>query len=126
MIASPHLPPYLRSCYQGETVKAFAVAQQAIHQEPSLLKPKIALASLALQEGQHSTAMALIESQHEDNLVDTRDSMGLRIVAESLAGSTSDAVKGAQRAIMLTPWELQNWQTLALAAARRQDEGREE
>lgn len=103
---------------QGDTTKALAIAQQAIHNEPSLLSPKVTLASLALQQGQHSAALALLKSQNE-NLANMRESLGLRAVAESMSGEVQEAIRGAQKAIMLTPWEVRNWQTLALV--RTQD-----
>jgi superkiller protein 3 len=100
---------------KGDTAQALSVAQHAMFTEPSLPSPKRTLASLALQQGQHDSALAILASQTENNSVDVRDSLALRAVAESIngRGAQGEAVKKAQKAVMLAPWELRNWQSLA-------------
>jgi superkiller protein 3 len=55
--------------------------------------------------------------------MDMRDSLALRAVAESMneRGGTEwegEAVRRAQKAIVLAPWDLRNWQALAYVRTR--------
>lgn len=103
-------------------MQALSVAQHAMFTEPSLPSPKCTLAYLALQQGQHDSALAVLASQAEGNLVGVRDSLALWAVVESVnergAKAQGGAVKSAQKAVMLAPWELRNWQSLAYVRSR--------
>lgn len=105
---------------QGDIVQAQSVAQKAIHAEPSLPAPKRALATLSVQEGQPETALAILGSQDKEN----RESLGLRAVAESMVGGINKdgtATRRAQKAVMLAPWDIKNWQTLAYTRTKSSD-----
>jgi superkiller protein 3 len=98
--------------FQGDSKKALSVAQNAIFAEPSLSSARLQLATLSLMQGDHTSAPAVLSSQHEDSLEDERQSLSLRAVARS-ANEEDIATRLAQRAIMLTPWETRNWEALA-------------
>jgi superkiller protein 3 len=104
--------------FQGNSKKAVSISQSAIFAEPSLSSARLQLASLSLKQGEHTSALAVLPSQHEDSLEDERKSLSLRAVAES-ANEEEDASRLAQRAIILTPWESKNWEALAYVRGGR-------
>lgn len=101
-------------------VQAQSVAQKAIHAEPSRPAAKRALAALSVQDGQPAAAVAILGSQHEED----RESLGLRAIAESMVGGIQKdrmVTRRAQKAVVLAPWEIRNWQTLAYVWMKSED-----
>jgi len=107
---------------QGDTTQALSVAQHAVYTEPSLSSPKRTLASLNLQQGQHASALAILASQPGENVVNVRDALGLSAIAGSMGKpgdeGLRDAMRRAQKATILAPWDVKNWQTLAYVKSR--------
>ncbi|KIJ67566.1 hypothetical protein HYDPIDRAFT_174010 [Hydnomerulius pinastri MD-312] len=100
---------------QGDVEQATRIAQKALHVEPSNLKLRRDLASLTLQQGDRATTQAILEiDSSEKSIIDEQETLALA----AIAGSGEEALRYAQKAIMLDPGKLQNWRTLAYARAR--------
>ena len=73
------------------------------------------LASLILQQGNLRTAQAVLEIHLSDeNITEMKEILPLVAVA----GKGQEAFRCAQKAILLDPGKLQNWQILAYVGAR--------
>lgn len=109
---------------QGDSTTALSTAQKAVFAEPARAEPRCDVASLTLQLGEPSSTLAILSgsSAQKDNDLDVvRASLGLCAVAESLVGGGEGprlGLREAQRAIMLSPWEMQNWRVLAYVRGR--------
>ncbi|KAF8135619.1 hypothetical protein EV363DRAFT_1321133 [Boletus edulis] len=100
---------------QGDVEQATRIAQKALHAEPSNVQLRRELASLILQQGNLRTAQAILEVHlSEENIMEMKETLPL----VAIAGKGQDAFRCAQKAIMLDPGKLQNWQTLAYVRAR--------
>ncbi|KAG6378100.1 hypothetical protein JVT61DRAFT_13785 [Boletus reticuloceps] len=100
---------------QGDVEQATRIAQKALHAEPSNVQLRRELASLILQQGNLRTAQAILEVHlSEENITEMKETLPL----VAIAGKGQDAFRCAQKAIMLDPGKLQNWQTLAYVRAR--------
>ncbi|KAJ6593707.1 TPR-like protein [Mycena capillaripes] len=105
---------------QENAEKALAVAQGAVFAEPVRSDARNQLATLSIQGGNHSSALALLSaSSHDSDTLDTaRASLALQAVTESLNGDESKIAKRqAQKAVFLSPWEVRNWEALAYVGA---------
>ncbi|KAJ7668399.1 TPR-like protein [Mycena polygramma] len=105
---------------QENAEKALAVAQGAVFAEPGRRDVRNQLAALSIQRGNHTSALALLSASSRDSeTLDTaRASLALQAVTESLNGDESKIAKRqAQKAVFLTPWEVQNWEALAYVGA---------
>jgi len=110
---------------QGDVPKALSVAQRAAFAEPSRPEIRRQLASLTLQQGDSAAALAVIaglSQSRDDNLAQLRDSLALHAVSLSLNhGSDPERCKEAhrlaQKAVILAPWEMRNWQALAYTSS---------
>jgi superkiller protein 3 len=97
-----------------------AVAQGAVFAEPGRWDVRNQLATLSIQRGNHTSALALLSaaSRDSDTLDTARASHALQAVTESLNGDESKIAKRlAQRAVFLSPWEARNWEALAYVGA---------
>ncbi|CCM00695.1 uncharacterized protein FIBRA_02734 [Fibroporia radiculosa] len=111
---------------QGNTQDALAVAQKAAVAEPSRSDIRQELASLVLRQGESSGALAVLggsAAAREDNLTQLRKSLYLEAVARALASGDAaapahESVTMAQKAVVLSPWDLRGWQALALARSQ--------
>jgi superkiller protein 3 len=107
---------------KGDATQALSVAQKAVLTEPARPEARQELATLTLQRGEHGPALAVFAGTRTgDNLDDVRESLGLQAVVESLNPDTvrgKDALRHAQKAIMLSPSQLRNWQILAYVRAQ--------
>lgn len=65
-----------------------------------------------MQTGEISSAQAILASGADTDMNEQRDALALRSVAEADADLVL-SLKAAQRAVMLAPWELKNWEALA-------------
>jgi superkiller protein 3 len=105
--------------YQGtpeSREKAMSVAQGAVFAEPGRNDLRNGLATLSIQRGNYTSALALLSasSRDSDALDTARTSLALHAVAESLSGDESMiAQKQAKKAVFLSPWEVRNWEALA-------------
>ncbi|KAF7375997.1 Antiviral protein [Mycena sanguinolenta] len=105
---------------QGNVEKALAVVQGAVFAEPSRWDVRNQLATLSIQQGNHSSALALLSASNResDTLNTARASLALQAVTESLNGDVSHiAKKQAQKAVFLSPWDMRNWKALAYVGA---------
>ncbi|KAF8170200.1 superkiller protein 3 SKI3 [Mycena galopus ATCC 62051] len=110
---------------QGNVEKALAVAQGAVFAEPSRWDVRNQLATLSIQQGNHTSALALLSASNRDS--DTLDiaraslaraSLALQAVTEAFNGDVSKVAKRqAQKAVFLAPWEVRNWEALAYVGA---------
>ena len=122
---------------------AVSVAQRAVYAEPSNLKQRNRLATLIVRDGGNKDGCALLAdsegtlSSASSTLIDVGDIQALvdalhiqsaaltsqAMLTTAIAEETSAALLGralrkAQRAIFLRPWELKGWQTLAYVRSR--------
>jgi superkiller protein 3 len=100
---------------QGDVEQAARAAQKALHAEPSNVQLRRNLASLILQQGDVRTAQAILEIHlSEENVAEVKETLPLL----AIAGKGREAFRCAQKAIILDPGKVQNWQTLAYVRAR--------
>ncbi|TDL26128.1 TPR-like protein [Rickenella mellea] len=114
---------------QGDIKRASLLAQGLVHAEPSRDIARQELALLTLQEKQPAIAQALLSHSLSASLESSPGELhrSLRIVGTALASGSADeyetrtALKAAQKAVILAPWELDNWRGLAFVrtTARR-------
>ncbi|KAJ7072456.1 TPR-like protein [Mycena amicta] len=103
---------------QNDIPKAISLSQAAIALEPGRSDVRNDLATLNLQRGDPKTARAVLFVSSANSLDAARASLALQAVTESMDGDASrTATKLAQKAIFLTPWEVQNWRSLAFVGA---------
>jgi superkiller protein 3 len=93
---------------KGNATKAISVAQSSVFSKPSLLSARRDVASLILKQGKPMPAFAILSAQ-ENSLDHEREALGLKAVAET----GSEAVRLAQKAVKISPWEIKNWEMLA-------------
>ncbi|TFK44590.1 superkiller protein 3 [Crucibulum laeve] len=112
---------------QGDIDKALATAQHCVFTEPSSNDERNKLASLMLQLGRPQVTTALLSgSPHAPDVRATIPSLNVSAVAVSLEDAVTDqpstriALHHAQRAVMLAPYKLQHWQTLAYVKSRKE------
>jgi superkiller protein 3 len=98
--------------YQGDAVKALSIAQSAVVAAPSSSSARRDVASLLLKQGNPASAFAILSSQPGDDLDHERQTIGLRAIAAS-TNNVNEAIKLAQKAVRMIPWQIQNWQVLA-------------
>ncbi|KAH7888376.1 superkiller protein 3 [Phlebopus sp. FC_14] len=100
---------------QGEVEQATRIAQRALHLEPSNLGLRRNLASLTLQQGDRPATQAILGTDSSDaGVTEARDTLALAAVV----GQGQEAFRYAQKAVMLSPDRMQNWETLAYVRAR--------
>ncbi|KAI0051258.1 TPR-like protein [Auriscalpium vulgare] len=104
---------------QDDVASAVSAAQKAVFAEPGRWDARRALASLSLQTAEPRAARAVLADLEDEDIAEARRTAALRAVAEA---SKDDGVLAArrlaQRAIMLQPWNPQNWEVLAYACAQ--------
>jgi superkiller protein 3 len=101
---------------QDDPVAALFEAQRAVFAEPACSELRDNVASLAIQDGRFSSALAILsrEATLLENASGVSRSLGLRAAAECIGvGSGPKAVRLAQKAIMLHPADPRNWRILA-------------
>ncbi|TFK87083.1 TPR-like protein [Polyporus arcularius HHB13444] len=104
---------------QGDAQQAVAVAEKAVHAEPERIDVRRKLASLTLQSGESSAALAILggSAQTHSDFAQLRRSLALHSVALCLESGTgeeaAEALKLAQKCVMLSPWDKHGWQVLA-------------
>jgi len=106
---------------QENAEKALAVAQGAVHAEPGHPEVRNELATLSIQTGNATSALALLSAPSVDSgsLDTARASLALQAITASLTGDTANLAKRqAQKAIFLSPGETRNWQALACVGTR--------
>ncbi|TBU40919.1 TPR-like protein [Dichomitus squalens] len=109
---------------QGDAMQAISVAQKAVFAEPERTDVRRALASLALRGGQSATALAILggSAQTEASFAEQRASLALHAVSLCLDRGNKDraaeALRLAQKGIMLSPWNQRGWETLAYVQSR--------
>ena len=109
---------------QGDAKQAFSVAQKAVFAEPARADVRRELASLPLQIGDGAAALAILggSAQTEGDLAQLRASFVQHAVALCLeignGGSATEALKLAQKGVMLSPWDKRGWEALAYIRSR--------
>lgn len=119
--------------------QAISIAQHSVYADPSSLRPRNRLASLNVQQGQNNAAFALLAnkafaaSKFEVDVNAATAAFSIQAVAQAasspLLGTEEDnthaeadllrdALRSAQRAIMMRPSETRGWQTLAFVRSR--------
>ncbi|KAK0232722.1 TPR-like protein [Armillaria fumosa] len=96
----------------GEDDKVMSLAQQAIISEPSRSEARIDLAKLAMQRGFHESVLPIIAGTSASTLDVQRNEIGLRAIALTTTGAAELALREAQKAVLLAPWDREKWQTL--------------
>ncbi|KAF5386053.1 hypothetical protein D9615_002427 [Tricholomella constricta] len=102
---------------QHDAKKAVAVAQGALFAEPSRSDARTALAMLMLQEEKYDSVLALLSGSDETSIDDLPVTLKLQAIAYSF-GDKATALRKIQRAVMLSPSNMQCWQTLALVRSQ--------
>ncbi|KAG1896020.1 superkiller protein 3 [Suillus fuscotomentosus] len=98
----------------GDSDKAIKIAQKALHVEPSNLQMRREVASLLLMQGEGDAASAILASVAlNQNIAEAKTTLALSVLAQPIQSQRS-----AQKAIMLEPGQLRNWQTLAYVRAQ--------
>lgn len=96
---------------------ALSEAQKALFAEPASSELRQHAASLALQEGHPSSALAMLTrpSTSTQGTAEVSKSLGLCAIAEckSGRGNAEDSKKLAQKAVKLNPGDPQTWKILA-------------
>jgi superkiller protein 3 len=99
---------------QGDFDRAIKIAQKALHVEPSNVHLRREVASLLFRRGDKDAAWAILGSvAPNQNIAEEKLSLALSAVAQPVHSQRS-----AQKAIMLDPGQLRNWQTLAYVRAQ--------
>ncbi|KAK0207900.1 superkiller protein 3 [Desarmillaria ectypa] len=96
----------------GEDAKVMSLAQQAIISEPSRPEARIDLAKLTMQRGLYESVLPLIAGPSTSTLDVRRNEIGLRAIALSMSGAGELALREAQKALLLEPWDREKWLTL--------------
>lgn len=97
------------------------MAQGAVFAEPGRSDARNELATLSIQTGNATSALALLSDPNvdSDSLDTARTSLALQAITASLTGGTSNVAKRqAQKAIFLTPGDTRNWRALACVGTR--------
>jgi superkiller protein 3 len=98
----------------GDYDRATKIAQKSLHVEPSNLQMRREVASLLLQQGERDAASAILASvAPNQNITEEKTTLALSALAQPIQSQRS-----AQKAIMLEPGQLRNWQTLAYVRAQ--------
>ncbi|KAG1844187.1 hypothetical protein DFJ58DRAFT_731304 [Suillus subalutaceus] len=98
----------------GDYDRATKFAQKALHVEPSNLQMRREVASLLLKQGEREAASAILASVAQNqNISEEKTTLALSALAQPIQSQRS-----AQKAIMLEPGQLRNWQTLAYVRAQ--------
>jgi superkiller protein 3 len=98
----------------GDYDRATKIAQKALHVEPSNLQMRREVASLLLQQGEREAASAILASvAPNQNITEEKTTLAFSALAQPIQSQRS-----AQKAIMLEPGQLRNWQTLAYVRAQ--------
>lgn len=115
------------TCLQGEIEKALSHAQKYVFAEPSRATARRTLAVLSLQNEDPETALATLSAVSAGIDEGSAEGLALQAVARALEGNDdgseegqkiADAKKLAQKAVMLAPWEVKNWESLAFVRTR--------
>ncbi len=110
---------------QGDAKQALSIAQRAIFAEPERTDARRELVSLTLQSGESAAALAILggSAQTQGSFAELRAALALHAVSlclESAAGANAtEALKLAQKGVMLSPWDERGWETLAYVQCRR-------
>ncbi|KAG1745363.1 superkiller protein 3 [Suillus paluster] len=98
----------------GDSARATKIAEKALHVEPSNLQLRREVASLLLRQGDRDAAWAILGSAAANqNIAEEKITLALSALAQPVQSQRS-----AQKAIMLDPGQLRNWQTLAYVRAQ--------
>ena len=99
---------------------ALSVAQKAVFAEPANVNTRHRLASVTLQRGSSKAALAILSDNAETctDFAQSRVSQALQATALCRGAnedgeSGSEAVRLAQKGVMLSPWEIRELETLA-------------
>lgn len=99
---------------QGDFDRAIQIAQKALHVEPSNIHLRREVASLLLRRGDKDAAWAILGSvAPNQNIAEEKLSLALSALTQP-----THSQRSAQKAIMLDPGQLRNWQTLAYVRAQ--------
>lgn len=118
-----HSPPTTIWCShnfsQGDPKQALSVSQKAVFAEPERTDVRRELASLTLRNGESAAALAILggSAQTQSDFSELRASLALHAVVESVEAqedAQSDALRLAQKAVKLTPWDKRAWEASTL------------
>lgn len=105
-------------------MKALSIAQHAVSVEPSGIKQRNRLARLIIQNGTNTEeALALLNGMNNVDINGQLEaailSLNIQAVAQvSNSNNSIDALRKAQRAILMRPSDCRGWQTLAYIQTR--------
>lgn len=91
-----------------------SVAQGAVFADPTHHQTRSQLATLLFQMDQSDLVLPVLSGPSTENLQESQTLLKLRAVGEAL-NTKGDAVRLAQRNIMIRPSDEDNWRILALA-----------
>ncbi|KAL0571344.1 Superkiller protein 3 [Marasmius crinis-equi] len=101
---------------QENPSEALAVAQKAVHTEPSVAQTRCQLATLLLQMKENEAVLPVLSGITSDNLESVRELLKLRAVSHTATGH-EDATSLAQKSVMMRPSDTESWQILALSSS---------
>lgn len=124
-----HPPPF---CFfsQFDAPSASSALQSSVHLRPSSPAPLLALARLHLQQKEYSEAVKLAQAARaaDASVEEGWEALLLQAVAVASSaeageeGSSQDAMRDAQRAVVLRPWEGRGWKGLEFVQSRGKGE----
>ncbi|KAI0633616.1 TPR-like protein [Trametes polyzona] len=108
---------------QGEAQQARSVAQKAVYAEPARTDARRSLAALTLRSGAPAAALAILgspESRAQGDFAALRAALALHAVALCVKAreSAPEALRLAQKAVVLSPWDKQAWEAVAYVRSR--------
>ncbi|KAI0644651.1 TPR-like protein [Trametes meyenii] len=107
---------------QGDTAQALSIVQKAVFAEPARTDVRHSLATLTLRSGESAAALAVLggSAQTQSDFAQLRTSLALRAIALCVeeTGQGQEALKLAQKAIALSPWDREGWEALAYVRSR--------
>jgi len=107
---------------QEDRTKAFSVVQNAVFLEPSRLESRKEMARLRLQANEHKGVASIlaVAPQGSNYIEELRSSAMLTVVAEAeeQTGEVKNAIRLAQKGVMISPWDTMAWKALIYARSK--------
>lgn len=122
MTFSPRLNSRLPPLPQNDKVGAKRALSSAVHLHPTDVKSKLRLGNFGLKFGDTNTTIGLtrglLELKQDLSIEDTAATLRLESTAKQMKGD-EDALRLAQKAVKLEPWNRENWTNAAACASAK-------
>lgn len=102
-----------------EIGKAISLATRSVFGEPNRLASRTELATILLQTGHLEPVPAILSGSPDSCIEADRVKLSLSAIANTLLDPHKHGhLRDIQRAIMITPWEVKNWQAFTFVKGR--------